>query len=191
MPDPEVGILTLREDPRVVVLRADHPLAARAELTVEDVLSEPFYGTHPTVAPDWAAFWNLDENRGGPAATTGDRASNTLEQVAAMTSGQAISTYPAPVAAVIVDLVPDLLALPLVDASPASCALVWHRSRPSSVVADLVSLAREMMGPSSTAAGALASGETRLGTPDQRKPARRARGASGHAVEEPVSSISG
>jgi len=145
VPDPEVGILTLREDPRVVVLRSDHPLAGRSELSVADVLSEPFYGCHPDVYPPWAAFWNLDDHRGGPPVElTSDQAGNTLEQVAGMTSSHAITTYPASVAAVIVDLVPNLVAIPLADAAPSRCALVWHRSRQSSVVADLVAMAREM-----------------------------------------------
>jgi hypothetical protein len=59
-----------------------------------------------------------------------------------MTSGRAIGTLPAAVAEVIVDLVPNLVAVPLIDASPACCALVWHLSRSNTVVAGLVRLAR-------------------------------------------------
>jgi DNA-binding transcriptional LysR family regulator len=143
--DPEIGILTLREDPRVVVMRADHPLAGRGELTVAEVLDEQFYGCDPSVDPAWAAFWNLDEDRGGPARVTDDRAGNTLEQVAAMASSQAISTFPASVATIIVDLVPELVALPLLDGAPAGCAVVWHLSRPSSVVSEFLEVARAIV----------------------------------------------
>jgi DNA-binding transcriptional LysR family regulator len=147
LPDPEVEILTLRRDPRVVLMRDDHHLAGRAELRVTDVLEETFCGCHPSVDPAYRAFWNLDEDRGSPpSAVTSDRAGNTLELVAAMTSGSAITTLAAPVAAVIIDLVPNLLALPLLDAEPAGCALVWHVSRRSSLTADLVELARATSG---------------------------------------------
>lgn len=143
VPDGDVGILPLRSDLRSVLLRADHPLADRAALLVEDVIDEPFYGNHPTVDERWASFWNLDDHRGGPPAkVTGDQVGNTLELVAAMTSGRAIGTLPAAVAEVIVDLVPNLVAVPLIDASPACCALVWHLSRSNTVVAGLVRLAR-------------------------------------------------
>jgi DNA-binding transcriptional LysR family regulator len=143
VPDPDVGILVLRQDVRVVVMHAEHPLAGREELTVADVIDEPFCGAHPSVDPAWAAFWNLDDHRGAPPSTmTSDQVGNTLEQIASMASGHAISTFPAPVAGVIVDLVPNLVAVPLIDAAPASCALVWHLSRRNSVVADFVALAQ-------------------------------------------------
>jgi DNA-binding transcriptional LysR family regulator len=143
VPDPNVEILVLRQDLRSVVLRSDHRLGGRAELRVADVIDEPFCGAHPSVDPVWASFWNLDDHRGAPPATvTSDQVGNTLEQIAAMASGHAISTFPAPVAGVIVDLVPNLVAVPIIDAAPASCALVWHVSRPNSVVADFVALAR-------------------------------------------------
>ena len=154
VPGPGVECLTLRRDPRAVVLRRDHPLAGRGELRVEDILGETFYGCHPSVAPAWAAFWNLDRERGSvPATVTGDRAGNTLELVAAMASGTAITTLAAPVAATIVDLVPDLVSRPLIDAEPADCALVWHVSRRSAVTAELVALARTIS--SEAAAGEL------------------------------------
>ncbi len=159
VPDPELGILTLREDPRAVVMRADHPLAGRSELSSSEILEETFYGCDPSVDPAWCSFWNLDEERGGPATVTGDRPGNTLEQVASMASSQAISTFPASVASIIVDLVPGLVALPLLDAAPAGCALVWHRSRPSSVVAEFLEVARTV------ATGAPGSPERDLAVP--------------------------
>ncbi len=142
VPDPEIGILTLHEDPRAVVMREDHQLAGRGELTAEEILDETFYGCHPTVDPAWCSFWNLDEERRAPARVTADEPGNTLEQVAAMANSQAISTFPASVASIIVDLVPGLVALPLIDAAPAGCALLWHRSRPSTVVSDFLEVAR-------------------------------------------------
>jgi hypothetical protein len=131
---------------------ADHSLARRGRLTVKDILGETFYGFHPSIDPAWRSFWNLEQERGGPATVTPDQPGNTLEQVASMANSQAISTLPASVAAIVVGLVPGLVARPLIDAAPAACALVWHRSRPSGVVADLLAIAGAPA-PGSAAAG--------------------------------------
>jgi DNA-binding transcriptional LysR family regulator len=169
VPDPQLGILALREDPRAVVMPADHRLARRGTLTVEEILGETFYGVHPSVDPDWRSFWNLEKERGGAARVTADEPTNTLEQVAAMATSRAISTLPASVAAIVVDLVPSLVALPLIDAAPAACALVWHRSRPSAVVADLLALAGAL------APGAATAGEGRGRRGGSAEPGARAR----------------
>jgi DNA-binding transcriptional LysR family regulator len=142
IPHPDVEILPLRHDARAVLLRDDHRLADREALEVADVISERFYGFDASVDPEWAAFWSLDDHRGGAALTlTGDHPSNALEMVAAMSSGRAVSTMPAPVATIIADLVPRLLARPLNDADPAICALVWHASRHNPIVDGFVELA--------------------------------------------------
>lgn len=166
--DPQVGILTLRQDLRAVILRSDHPLAGRPELRVADVINETFCGCHPTVDPTWASFWNLDDHRGGPPqSVTGDQVGNTLENVAAIISGHAISTFPAPVASVIVDLVPSLVSLPLVDATPACCALVWHVSRRNSVVADLISTVSTMSAASGARVALPGGGGRLVGLPSR------------------------
>ena len=143
VPHPEVEVLTLRRDARAVLLREDHRLAACEVLSVADVVSEPFYGFDPSVDPIWAAFWSLDDHRGSaPAVLTADHPTKAIEMVAAMSSGRAVCTLPAPVARIIADLVPRLVARPLIDAEPATCALVWHASRRNPIVDDFVKLAR-------------------------------------------------
>ena len=67
----------------VVVVPKSHPLAKRRELTVAEVLGEPLLGFHPSVAPAWASFWNLDEYRGGPAPDAcSERVVNAKERFA-------------------------------------------------------------------------------------------------------------
>ncbi len=140
---PEVGIYTLWQEPRCVLLRDSHPLATRSELDVADVLDEPFYGTHPSVDPAWAGFWNLDDHREGPPGlVTHHTPANYLELVAAMTSGLAISTLPVAVAEVIAAMTPQLVALPLRDAAPATCALVWREEPSNALTSSLVEAAR-------------------------------------------------
>lgn len=186
IPDADVEILPLRSDRRAIVLRSDHPLAGRSELRVEDVIDEPFCGYHGSVEPEWASFWSLDDHRGGPPSrVTGDQVGNTLEEVAAMTNGHGISTFPAAVAGVIVDLVENLVAVPLLDAAPACCALVWHSSRGNSVVADLVELARAEVAlgdvrEASVVVGDRAGAQTQRDRPrDVWSPTRRGRASTG------------
>ncbi len=130
---PGIQSLPLWSEPRAVLMRDTHPLAAREELSVDDVLDARFYGFHPSVDPGWASYWTLDDHRGGPPQRTGDTPSNALELVAALTTGRGISLCPHSVARTIAGIVPELAVRPLADAVPTSCALVW-RTPPKSVL---------------------------------------------------------
>jgi DNA-binding transcriptional LysR family regulator len=141
--DRDVEIHTLWEEPRCVLMHDSHPLAVRTELEVLDVLDEPFCGAHPSVEESWAGFWNLEDHRGcPPEILTGDTPANYMEVVAALTSGRAISTFPMAVAETVAALVPSLVALPLLDAAPATCALVWRGQPENSLTSLFVESAR-------------------------------------------------
>ena len=55
----------LTEEPRRIVLSRDHRLADAPQITVEDVLGEPFPVSDST-DPVYERFWTLAEERGGP-----------------------------------------------------------------------------------------------------------------------------
>ena len=55
----------LTEEPRRIVMSRDHRLADAPQLTVEDVLGEPFPVSDST-DPVYERFWTLAEERGGP-----------------------------------------------------------------------------------------------------------------------------
>jgi DNA-binding transcriptional LysR family regulator len=144
-PTPALGIhvQAFRLEPRVVIAPSSHRLAQRSELAVEDVLDETFLRFHHTVEPQWAGFWSLDDHRGGqPAHTTGDTALTSTEFVACIASGRAITTTPACQAATILNILPDVVAIPLRDADPAELALVWREDNHNPLVPALVGLAR-------------------------------------------------
>src|SRR5262249_3964893 len=46
-PHPRVGVEVLRAEPRIVLTAQKHPLAARSELSVAEVLDGTFLGSHP------------------------------------------------------------------------------------------------------------------------------------------------
>jgi DNA-binding transcriptional LysR family regulator len=147
--DPNVWVESLRREPRVVLARSDHPLAGRPELSVQDVIDEPFIGFHPSVEPVWAGFWSLDDHRGGPPRrVTVDHAVNPQEVLASLAARHAITTVPASVAKVIVNVLPTMVALPLRDATPSAIVLVGHKGHRNPLVATVVSFARAQAGVS-------------------------------------------
>jgi DNA-binding transcriptional LysR family regulator len=149
---PDHRSLELEREPRVVMMSPTHRLADRSELTVADVLDEPFPGCHPAMDPEWQAFWTLDEERGGPAPTTEDRISNADEGTEVVVSGRAIITTPAGMAAAFPH--PGLVAVPLRDATPATLSLVWRAGDDSPLVSALVRIAEVVAGARAGAAQA-------------------------------------
>jgi DNA-binding transcriptional LysR family regulator len=138
-----VHVQAFRLEPRVVIVPSSHRLAQRSELTVEDVLDETFLRFHRSVEPVWAGFWSLDDHRGGPPPhTTADTALTSTELVACIASGRAVTTMPACQAATILNILPDVVAIPLRDADPAALALVWRADSQNPLVAALVAVAR-------------------------------------------------
>ncbi|SEO05284.1 LysR family transcriptional regulator [Actinacidiphila rubida] len=56
----------LRADPVGALLRADDPLAARADLTLADLAPRRWFRFPPGTDPLWQAYWNGGEQRAGP-----------------------------------------------------------------------------------------------------------------------------
>jgi len=128
--DEEVWTQFVRTDPRVLLAPAGHPLAERSHLTVGDVLDETFIGYNPSVDMKWAGFWSLDDHRGGPPAhLTPDEASVPQEVLAALAVRSAVTTVPASSAAVLVNVLVGIAAVPLVDADPATFVLAGRSDR--------------------------------------------------------------
>jgi DNA-binding transcriptional LysR family regulator len=145
--DPSVWAEPLRREPRVVLARSDHPLAERHELAVKEVIDEAFIGFHPSVDPTWAGFWSLDDHRGRPPQrVTVDHATNPQEVLASLAARHAITTVPASVARVIVNVLPTMVALPLSDATPSHIMLVGHKGHRNPLVSTVVSFARAQAG---------------------------------------------
>jgi DNA-binding transcriptional LysR family regulator len=131
--------LTLDASPMAVVMAVGHRLAGHDELSVADVLDEPFPGG-PSLDPAWSAFWTLDEQRGAPAKRSDDDVRCAEDGVAVVASGRAIATVPMWVPDGLTH--PGVIALPLRDAPHAETRLVWRSDATSRAVRSLVELAR-------------------------------------------------
>jgi DNA-binding transcriptional LysR family regulator len=140
--DDAVWSKVVRHESRVALIPRGHRLAAREELDVADLLEETYIGFGPSVDPEWAGFWCLDDHRGGPPERmTGDRASNPQEVLAALGGSGAVTIVPQAAANVLANLLAGSKAVPLRDAAPAQIALVGHKDRRNPLVAALVSYA--------------------------------------------------
>ena len=111
------------------------------------MLDETFLGFDPSVEPVWAGFWSLDDHRDKPAPhKTADTALTSTEVVAIIASGRAITTVPACQAGTILNILPDVVAIPLNDAHPAVLALVWRKDNHNPLVDALAGFAETLGG---------------------------------------------
>jgi DNA-binding transcriptional LysR family regulator len=136
--DDALCALTLDSSSMVVVMAAGHRLAQHHELTVADILDEPFPGG-PDLHPDWRAFWTLDKQRGRPPSHTDDDVRDAEQGLEVVASGRAIATMPEWVASGLPH--PGVVALPLLDGPQVATCLLWDSDDHCPVVASLVELA--------------------------------------------------
>jgi DNA-binding transcriptional LysR family regulator len=141
--DENVWTQLVRVEPRTVLAPSGHPLADRDELTVAEAIDETFIGYDPCVEPGWAGFWSLDDHRGGPPRrVTPDQASVPQEILAALAVRSAITTVPASSAALLVNVLTGIAAIPLTDAAPTTFVLAGRRDRPNPMVESFVEFVR-------------------------------------------------
>jgi DNA-binding transcriptional LysR family regulator len=125
------------EEPRHVLLPADHPLAGRRDLHVRDLSGLPWLRV-ATPDSDWTRFWfrhPLGEPSTGPEIRSG------VEWVPAVESGRGVGfTLPTLVA----DYLPaDIVTVPVVDIEPGSVLLAWPRDAVDPLVDAFVSNVRD------------------------------------------------
>jgi DNA-binding transcriptional LysR family regulator len=142
--DDALCALTLDSSSMAVVMAAGHPLARHHELTVADILDEPFPGGRSDLDPDWKAFWTLDKHRGSPPTHTDDDVRNAEQSLEVVASGRAIATVPEWVASGLPH--PGVVSLPLVDGPQVATRLLWSSDENCPVVASLVELATAWTG---------------------------------------------
>jgi DNA-binding transcriptional LysR family regulator len=139
--EPGVRALTIETSPMVVAMAAGHRLAFNPELTVADVLDEPFPGGL-SLNLQWRAFWTLDDRRGGPPRFTDDDVRNAEQGLQVVADGRAIATTAAIIANGLAH--PGVVALPLVDGPSVATRLVWRTEAEHPALGRLIDLALAM-----------------------------------------------
>jgi DNA-binding transcriptional LysR family regulator len=123
---------------RVAVLPAQHPLAGRASVAVDDLAGDTVVAD-PGPDDVWRAFWSADDLRGRPPSQTvevgsfdEELATVALGRAIAFTSAAAARLYPRP----------DVAYVPLAGAAPCTVALAWDPDRPPAVLDAVLTAAR-------------------------------------------------
>jgi LysR family transcriptional regulator, hca operon transcriptional activator len=149
--DPTVQVKPVRAEPRALVAHKSHPLAAQKELPVEAVLDQTFISYHPAVQAAWAGFHSLDDHRGGPpGSVTADHVATSLQMLGILSTGRAVAAVPACDARIAASVLPDVVAIPLIDADPAILSLVCHASACPPLVRALLDIGDELAERGST-----------------------------------------
>ncbi len=139
-PPAEEGLdtLVIESSPMVVVMAVGHPLTRQHELSVADVLDQPFPNVQD-LHPGWRTFWTLDEHRAGPPAFVGNGVTSAAAAIEVVAGGGAIATLPAWAAGGLQH--PGVVSVPLRDGPAVTTRLVWRAADKDPVVRALADLA--------------------------------------------------
>jgi DNA-binding transcriptional LysR family regulator len=142
-PPHETGLsaLTIEASQMLVLMAVGHRLGRHHELSVADIVDEPFPGGS-NLHPEWRAFWTLDRQRGGPPKLTDDRVENAEQWLHAVASGRAIGIVPATIASGLPH--PGVVTVPLTDGPSVATRLVWRSDNENPLVRSLVDIAADM-----------------------------------------------
>lgn len=121
-PTDALEVTVLYEEPRVLLVAADHRLAGKEEIFLDDIADEPV-PLHDD--PDWDAFWNIDPRPDGHRPPQGPLVRSVEEKLELVAQHRVVSLLPADAAAAYVR--PDLTVIPLADVPPAQVVLA-HRA---------------------------------------------------------------
>ena len=127
--EPGIGVFPVRVEPRALVVSRGHELADAPVAAVEAALDETFISYHPDVQRSWAGFHSLDDHRGGPpAAQTDDHVATSLDMLGRLaTITDVVTALPMSDARLIEQVLPQIRAVPLAGAEPASISIVWSQ----------------------------------------------------------------
>jgi DNA-binding transcriptional LysR family regulator len=130
--DQDLELVPVRLEPRVAVLPASHPAAAKREISIAE-LAEDLVIVQRGATPSWQAFHNVDPRPDGRRPRRGPAVDNLEEKLQHVAAGGVISFLPACVAAAVVQ--PGVAYVPVSDIPPVSICLASKAGDPSPLVA--------------------------------------------------------
>lgn len=133
-----LSIETLFVEPRLLVTSSESPLAARRQISVEEVLNEAFVGRR---APDyWRDFWLAVDSRGPHTVKLGADVGSVDECFEAILSGRGVAFTQASTKR-FYDR-PGLTFIPVQGLPPSPLAIAWRNDMDAPSVNDFVETAR-------------------------------------------------
>jgi DNA-binding transcriptional LysR family regulator len=128
-------------EPRFAALAKDHALAARQELSVDELTEEPIMWTRR--APRyWVDWWAVNPRPDGREPRWGPENENVEEMLEQVADGSAYCIVPASMTEYYGR--PDLTWVPITDIDPLRIALAWRERDSSPLVAAFAAIVREL-----------------------------------------------
>jgi DNA-binding transcriptional LysR family regulator len=138
-----LDVTILYDEPRVLLVSADHRLAGKEFVSLDDIAAEPI-PRFPD--PEWDAYWRIDPRPGGQPAPGGPPAETIEDKLEYIAAGQAVAIVPAATQAG--GLRADLTTVPLDGVDPGHVVLATRAADRSRLVATFRKSAREcLIGP--------------------------------------------
>ncbi|MEV4068691.1 LysR family transcriptional regulator [Nonomuraea fuscirosea] len=125
-------VTVLYDEPRVLLVPADHRLAGKEAVTLDDIADEPIPRV-PDFDPAWNAFWRADPRPDGSAAPDGPLIQQDEDKLELVAGGQAVLIVPG--GAVVSGLRSDLTTVPLEGVEPSQVVLATRAGDRSRLVA--------------------------------------------------------
>ena len=135
---PDLRFEILEHEPLFAGLPADHRLAGRASISIEEILDEPILAA-PKAAGRWRDYWLAMDYRSGAAPTVVEEAANFDAELQAVAFGKAVTITS--LAAKLYYARPGVVFVPIIDAPPCDVALAWIGEPSSSVISEFVASA--------------------------------------------------
>lgn len=132
-------VVPLLEEPRTVIMSADHPLATRPQLTPADLADEVFISHSSAVSETWRDFWLLTDELGRRPRVHERRADTLEEWLHLIRQGEGIDTCPKLISRFYPW--PGVRFVPLVEARPATLAVVRRRDATEPLVDHFIATA--------------------------------------------------
>jgi DNA-binding transcriptional LysR family regulator len=138
----QLDVVTLYEEPRVLLVAADHRLAGRPYVTLDDIADEPM-PRWPD--PDWNAFWRIDprpDDRPAPDGPVVETLDDKFDRIA---GGELVVIVAAGLRAS--SLRPDLATVPLRGVAPSAVVLASRSGDDNPLVSAFRECALDQMAP--------------------------------------------
>ena len=112
-------VTILYDEPRLLMVPADHRLAGKESVTLDDIADEPI----PRMPdPVWNAYWRIDPRPDGSPAPDGPLVEAIEDKNELIAAGQAVAIVPAGIHGV-GSIRPDLTTIPLYGVEPSHVVL--------------------------------------------------------------------
>lgn len=145
-PIDRLDVVVLYEEPRVLLVAADHRLAGRPTVELADFADEPL---PKFPAPDWNAFWRIDPRPDGSPAPDGPAIDSIEDYNERIAGGEAVGVAPAGVTELrhalwTTSRRPDLVEIPIRNLDPSQIVLVSRRDDDNDLLAAFLRIAADI-----------------------------------------------